>query len=145
LFLFARFDWPVLLLLVLAYPAVALALNSVWNLHYLLSAGRRSAGQAESPSAVGTLMVVVLSFLVFLPAMWTMRFITRCVCERAGLVLFASGTDDFASADAWLRFVHVGLPITGAGTLAVQYAVNLVLLLVLARLFRNVQVFRDSP
>ena len=77
LLIYARFDWPILLLLILAYPAIALALNSVWNLHYLLSATKRAAGNAQSPSAVGTLMVVVLSFLVFIPAVWTTRFLAK--------------------------------------------------------------------
>jgi len=85
------FEWPILLLLLFAYPAIALTLNSVWNLQYLLSATRRAAGHSQSPSAVGTLMVVVLSFLVFVPAVWTMRFLLRFLCQRAGLVLTADG------------------------------------------------------
>ena len=81
LLIYARFDWPIVLLLIFAYPAIALALNSVWNLHYLLSATRRAAGHAQSPSAVGTVMVVALSFLVFVPAVWTARFLARCLAK----------------------------------------------------------------
>ena len=48
LLIYARFDWPMVLLLLFAYPAIALAFNSVWNLHYLLSATRRAASKAQS-------------------------------------------------------------------------------------------------
>jgi hypothetical protein len=144
LLIYARFDWPILLLLLLAYPAIALALNLVWNLHYLHSASRRAGGQSESPSAVGTLMVVVLSFLVFVPGLWAMRFIARCFCDKAGLVLTGDGFPSFGSAEAWLRFLPVGLPLTGAGALGVQYLVNFLLLLALARLFQGVEVSREA-
>ncbi len=144
LLIYARFDWPILLLLLFAYPAVALALNLVWNLHYLLSATRRAGGQSQSPSAVGTLMVVVLSFLVFIPALWTMRFIARSFCERAGLLLTGDGFPSVGSGEAWLRFLPVGLPLTGAGALGVQYLVNFLLLLALARLFQGVEASRES-
>ena len=144
LLIYARFDWPIVLLLIFVYPAIALALNSVWNLHYLLSATRRAAGHAQSPSAVGTLMVVVLSFLVFIPAVWTTRFLARCLSERAGVVLSSDGLQGLANSDAWLRFLHTGIPLTGAGALAVQYLVDFLLLLALARLFQRAEVSRES-
>ncbi len=144
LLIYARFDWPILLLLVFAYPAIALALNSVWNLQYLLSATRRAAGHSQSPSAVGTLMVVVLSFLVFVPALWTMRFLLLRLCEKAGLVLSGDGFQGHVNPDAWLQFCHAGLPLSGAGALGVQYLVNFLLLLALARLFLRAEVSRES-
>jgi hypothetical protein len=144
LLIFARFDWPIVLLLLFAYPAIALAFNSVWNLHYLLSATRRAGGQAQSPSAVGTVMVVALSFLVFVPAVWTGRLLARCLSERAGVVLTSDGMQGLANSEAWLRFLHIGLPLTGVGAVGVQYLVNLILLLALARLFQRAEVSRES-
>lgn len=144
LLIYAQFDWPILLILIFAYPAIALALNSVWNLHYLLSATRRAAGHAQSPSVVGTLIVVVLSFLVFVPALWTTRFLARCLSERAGVALTADGLQGLANSDAWLKFLHTGIPLTGAGALGVQYLVDFLLLLALARLFQRADVSRES-
>ena len=144
LLLYARFDWPILLLLIFAYPAIALALNSVWNLHYLLSATRRAAGHTQSPSAVGTVMVVALSFLVFVPAVWTTRWLARCLAEKAGVVLTADGLQGLSHADAWLRFLHLGLPLSGAWALGVQYLVDFLLLLALTRLFQRAEVSRES-
>jgi hypothetical protein len=144
LLIYARFDWPILLLLIFAYPAIALALNSVWNLHYLLSATRRAAGHAQSPSAGGTLIVVLLSFLVFVPAVWTGRFLARILSEKAGVMLTADGMQGLANSEAWLRFLHFGLPVTGVGALGVQYLVDLLLLLALARMFQRFEVSRDS-
>jgi hypothetical protein len=144
LLIYARFDWPIVLLLIFAYPAIALALNSVWNLHYLLSATRGAAGHAQSPSAVGTVMVVVISFLVFIPAVWTTQFLARCLSERAGVALTSDGLQGLANSEAWLRFLHTGIPLTGAGALGVQYLVDFLLLLALARLFRRAEVFHES-
>ena len=45
LLIYARFEWPMVLLLLFAYPAIALAFNTVWNLHYLLSATRQAGQQ----------------------------------------------------------------------------------------------------
>ena len=144
LFIYARFDWPILLLLLLAYPAIALALNSVWNLHYLLSATKQAAGQAQSPSPIGTLTVVVLSFLVFLPAIWTGRFLFHRLGERLGVVLAGDGVQGVGNAETWLNFFHTGIPLTGAGAIGVQYLVDFLLLLALARLFHRAEVSRES-
>ncbi len=144
LLIYARFDWPILLLLIFAYPAIALALNSVWNLHYLLSATRRAAGHTQSPSAVGTVMVVALSFLVFVPAVWTTRLLARCLAEKAGVVLSADGLQGLSNADAWLKFLHFGLPLSGAWALGVQYLVDFLLLLALARLFQRAEISHES-
>jgi hypothetical protein len=144
LLIYARFEWPVVVLLLFAYPAIALAFNSVWNLHYLLSASRRLASQAQSPSAVGTVMVVALSFLVFIPAVWTGRFLARILSDKAGVILTSDGMQGLANSTAWLNFLHVGLPLTGVGALGVQYLVDLLLLLALARLFQRFEVSRDS-
>ncbi len=117
---FARFDWLMFLFMLLAYPAVALALNGVWNIHYLLAAARRAGGQTESASPVALLMVVVLSFLVFYPAGWSAVFVGKHFYSRfAETLAFATG-------------------------LVVQYLVDFVLLVLLARLFQRFEVSRDS-
>ena len=144
LLIYARFDWPIGLLLILAYPAIALALNCVWNLFYLWSATRRAAGNTQAPSAVGTAMVVVPSFLVFVPAVWTALHLGRWLAQSAGVFLTSDGLQGLTNSGAWLRFFHVGLPLTGAGTLGVQYLVDLVLLLALARLFQRAEVSNES-
>jgi hypothetical protein len=110
---YARFDWPTMLLMLLAYPAVALGLNAIWNLHYLLSATKFAGGQARSASAVGTLMVVALSFLIFFPAGWTAVQIGDCFVDPGGKPRIAPAF---------------------AGGLAVQYVVDLLLVLTLAKL-----------
>jgi hypothetical protein len=123
LLMYARFDWPTVLLLLLVYPAVALALNGVWNLHYLLSATRRAGGQAQTASAVGSLIVVALSFLIFYPAGWT--------AVRIG--------DHFAELGG-----KPNIALAGAGFLGVQYLMDFVLVLTLAKLFQRFEVSRDS-
>jgi hypothetical protein len=117
---FARFDWIVIVLVLLAFPAIVLAVNCVWNLHYLLSAAKRAGGGAHSDTAVGTLMTVVLSFLVFFPAGWAGPEIGRHIKGPFG--------------DA------AGL----ATALAVQYGVDFLLLLALAELFQRSNLSRDS-
>jgi len=116
LMLSGRFEWFLLLVMLLGFPAVALALNSVWNLHYLLAATKRAGGKAESASSVTILMVVALSFLVFYPAGWAAITVGRRVpgpiCESVGF-------------GVWL---------------VVQYAVDFCLLLLLAKLFRRFEV-----
>jgi hypothetical protein len=123
LLIYARLDWLLIPLLLLAYPAVALALNGVWNLHYLLSATRRAGGRAHSPTAVSSLMVVALSFLIFYPAGWTSAWIG----------------DHFAGNGG-----QPALALAGAGFLAVQYFVDLMLVLVLAKMLERFEVARDS-
>ncbi|MGA2656480.1 MAG: putative ABC exporter domain-containing protein [Verrucomicrobiota bacterium] len=121
LLIFARFPWPLLVLLLLGYPAIALALNSVWNLHYLLAATRQAAGRAQSASPVGTLMVVVLSFLVFFPAAWTADRLRHCLTGP------------------------YGLSITVGTALAIQFAVDFLLILALAELFQRFEISREAP
>jgi hypothetical protein len=89
-------------------------------------------------------IVVALSFLVFVPAVWTGRLLARCLSERAGVILTSDGMQGLANSEAWLRFLHFGLPVTGVGALGVQYLVDLLLLLALARLFQRFEVSRDS-
>jgi hypothetical protein len=120
---YARFDWPTVLLLLLVFPAVALALNGIWNLHYLLSATRRAGGQTQTPSAVGSLIVVALSFLIFYPAGWT--------AVRIG--------DHFAELGG-----KPNVALAGAGFLGVQYLIDFILVLTLAKLFQRFEVSRDS-
>lgn len=115
---YASFPPLILLLLVLAFPAIGIALNSVWNLHYLLAATKRAAG--EDVTAVGTLMIVALSFLVFYPAGWTIFWVGRHLHENTG----------------------IQLPL--AAGLAVQYAIDALVILVLGKLFHRSEVTRDA-
>lgn len=120
LVVFAHFDWLTALMSLLIFPAIVLALNGVWNLHYLLAATKRAGGKAESASPVALLMVVALSFLNFYPASWTALQV---------------GRHAFGSFSEPLAF--------GVG-LAVQYFVDFLLVLILARLFQRFEVSRDS-
>ncbi len=116
---FARFPWYLVFLIVVIYPAVVLALNSVWNLHYLLAATKRAGGKAESASPAATLMVVAFSFCVFLPAIWTGQFVGKLLPWPAGL------------------------PIGFGSAVAVQCVIDLLLVLLLARIYQNFEVSRD--
>ena len=115
---YGKFSWLLAVLMPLAYPAVALALNTVWNIHYLVAATQRAAGQ--SVSAVGTLMVVALSFMVFYPAGWVALRIGQHLPEHAG----------------------IQLPL--AAGLLIQYLVDLALLMILARLYHHIEVCREG-
>ena len=116
LVLSSRFSVVTMLFIVLAYPAVALALNAVWNIHYLIAATKRAAGQ--NVSTVGTLLIVALSFLVFYPAAWATLRIGQYLPEHSG----------------------IQLPLlTG---LVIQYSVDLCLVLLLARLYNRFEVAR---
>lgn len=116
LMLCGRFEWLLLLVMLLGFPAVALGLNGVWNLHYLLAATKRAGSKAESASSVTVLMVVALSFLIFYPAGWAAvtfgKQVPGPICEPVGI-------------GVWL---------------AVQYAVDFCLLLLLAKLFQRFEV-----
>jgi hypothetical protein len=116
LMLCGRFEWLLLLVMLLGFPAVALGLNSVWNVHYLMASSKRAGGKAESASSVTILMVVALSFLIFYPAGWAAvevgRRVPGPICEPIGI-------------SVWL---------------AVQYLVDFCLLLLLAKLFQRFEV-----
>jgi hypothetical protein len=120
LLVYGQLQWSTIIVMLLAYPAIAVALNGVWNLHYLRSAAKRLGGEARSASALEALMVVALSFLIFYPAGWAALAIGKHLPER------------------------IGVPLGVATWLAVQYAVDFLLILLLARLFRDFQVARDS-
>jgi hypothetical protein len=120
---YGRFPWSVLALMLFSYPAIALALNGVWNLHYLLSGTRRAGGRAQSASVVGTLMVVALSFLIFFPAGWTAVQIGNHFVDLGG---------------------KPGFALAAGGFLAIQYFVDFLLVLVLAKMFQRFEVSRDS-
>jgi hypothetical protein len=115
-----RFEWPLFVLVTLGFPAVALALNAVWNLHYLLAATKRVGGRGESASPVGMVMVVVLSFLIFYPAGWAAVFVGR-------------------HTYGWY-----GAPLAFGTWLAVQYLVDFLLVLMLAKLFQRFEVARTA-
>jgi hypothetical protein len=123
LIILGKFDWPTLAFVVLGYPAISLALNSVWNIHYLLAAAKRTQGAGSSSSAVGMVMVVALSFLVFYPAGWT----TIKVANH-----FVAQTQSLA------------LALAAVAGLAVQYGVDLLLILTMAKLFNTFEIARDS-
>ena len=115
---YANFPWLLLVLIPLAYPAVVVALNIIWNIHYLLAASQRAAGQ--NVSAVGTLIVVALSFLVFYPAGWTALRVGNYLPEHSG----------------------IELPL-GVG-LFVQYAIDVFLLFVLTRLYHRLEASQET-
>ncbi len=120
LMLFARFDWLVMLGLLLAFPAVVLALNGVWNLHYLLAATKQAGGKAGSASPVTMVMVAILSFLIFYPAGW---------------LALKVGRNTYGPSSELLAF---------AVWLAVQYLIDFLLVIALAKLFQRFEVSRDS-
>jgi hypothetical protein len=60
------------------------------------------------------------------------------------VALTSDGLQGLANSEAWLSFLHTGVPLTGAGALGVQYLVDFLLLLALARLFRRAEVFHES-
>jgi len=122
LVILGHFDLPTLTFVLLGYPAVALALNGIWNVHYLLSATKPGTGEGTSGTAVGTLMVVALSFLIFFPAGWvTVKVANQFITENS----------KFAFA------------VAGACGLGIQYTVDALLILVIAALFQHFEVSRD--
>jgi hypothetical protein len=120
LLIFGQFPWPWILVFLLGYPAIALGLNAVWNLHYLLSATRQATGKAQSASAFGTLLVVALSFLVFFPAGWTADHLR-----------------------GWLHGSY-GLPASFGVAVAVQFGVDFLLILALAELLQRSEVGQEA-
>jgi hypothetical protein len=115
---YGKFPWLLLIAIPLAYPAVVLALNIVWNIHYLLAATQRAAGQ--NSSAVGTLIVVALSFLIFYPAGWAGLRLGQYLPDQSG----------------------IQLPV--CATLIVQYAIDLLLLLILAKLYDRLEMTKET-
>jgi len=118
LLVYGDFPWLLLIMIPLAYPALVLALNIVWNFHYLLAATQRASGQNDS--AVGTLIVVALSFLIFYPAGWTGLRLGRYLPDQSG----------------------IQLPLGVA--LIVQYGIDLLLLVFLAKLYDRLQVIQET-
>jgi hypothetical protein len=109
------------LFVLLAFPAVALGLNGVWNLHYLLAATRRAGGKAESASPVTLLMVVALSFLIFYPAGWLAIEAGRRVTSQQASIALGVGV--------WL---------------VTQYAVDFLVVALIVRLFQRFEVASDT-
>ncbi|HSU57351.1 MAG TPA: putative ABC exporter domain-containing protein, partial [Candidatus Dormibacteraeota bacterium] len=120
LFLFGPLEWPLVLVVVFGFPAVALGLNGVWNLHYLLSATRRAGDKAESASPVGMVIIVALSFLIFYPAGWAALEIGQYTTGSLTVVL---------GVIVWLL---------------VQYAIDFGLLALLANLFQRFEPARHG-
>jgi hypothetical protein len=100
-------------LLAVLYPTVAFGVNLVWNIHYLVSNARPGGAADKSITAVGTLLIVGLSIAVFYPAIWT------------GVKFF-----NLTSNPSWALL----------GFCAVQLIIDALLVLNLARLFRNLEV-----
>lgn len=123
LLLLGKLDWPTLVLIVLGYPAVSLALNSVWNLHYLLAATKRVRGQTDSSSPVALVLVVALSFLVFYPAGWTTITIANHFPEE---------------------LKTLGFTLAAASGLVIQLGVDLLLLGAMAKCFEQFEVSREG-
>ena len=120
LMIFARFEWFVLVPLLLGFPAVALALNGVWNLHYLLAGAKHAGRKARAASPVAMVLIVALSFLVFYPAGW--------VALQVGRNTFGPYSEMVAFA-VWL---------------VTQYLIDFLVLLVLAQLFQRFELSRDA-
>jgi hypothetical protein len=120
LLIYGRLEWTTTAIVLAACPAIVLALNGVWNLHYLQAAAKRAGGQTHSASAVGTVVIVALSFLIFYPAGWLAVTVGSHIKGRSGVPL-------------------------GVGTwFTVQYLVDFLLLVLLARLFQRFEVSRES-
>jgi len=81
---------------------------------------RRAGNRTESAGPVTMVMVVALSFLVFYPAGW--------LAIEVGRHTFGPSSEVIATM-AWL---------------AVQYSVDVLLVLLLANLFQRFEVARDS-
>ncbi len=119
LFIYGRFSLAMLGVIGLFYVAVAVGINAIWNTHYLLSSARHisSASPAPSASAAGTLAIVALSFASFFPAGWMAQWLYG---RRAN-------------------------PIEAAAVFVViQGIVDVLLIINMARLFRQFEVARDS-
>jgi hypothetical protein len=116
----AKFDFLFGLLVILSFPAVAIALNAVWNLHYLLAATKHAGNRTETVSPMALLLVVALSFLIFYPAGWAAIEIGQ----------HTRGPSSETKAIAtWL---------------VIQYAVDALLVFLLASLYQRFEVARDS-
>jgi hypothetical protein len=107
----------------LGFPALALALNSVWNLHYLIAATKSISGRPGANSAVGIVMVVALSFLVLYPAGWITIKVANLFLDRNQPVAFT---------------------VAAATGLAVQYGIDLLLIAIMGRLFRTFEFSREG-
>jgi hypothetical protein len=123
LIILGKFDWPTLVFVTLGFPATALALNSVWNVHYLIAAARRMSGRPGANSAVGVVMVVAMSFLVLYPAGWTTIKVANLFVDKNQALAFSIAA--------------------GVG-LAVQYGVDFLIIAIMARLFQTVELFSEG-
>ena len=116
----SKFDFLFSLLVILAFPAVTIALNAVWNLHYLLAATKHAGNRTETVSPVALLLVVALSFLIFYPAGWA--------AAEVGQHTYGPSSEMKAIA-TWL---------------VIQYTVDALLVFLLASLYQRFEVARDS-
>lgn len=116
LMVYARPGMWASLMMILFFPAISLAINGVWNAYYLGAATKRAAGKTEAASAVGMVMMVALSFAVFFPAIFAARYASRHWSDDA----------------AWVAAI------------AMQYGVDILLVLAMVYLFKNFEVSRDT-
>jgi hypothetical protein len=72
---FTPFSLGTLIAMVFGFPAVAVGVNVVWNLQYLLFAVRKTSGvsKPEKRSTFGALFVLGLAFGVFFPSCWLLH------------------------------------------------------------------------
>ena len=72
---FTPFSLGTLMAMLLGFPAVAVGVNAVWNLQYLLFATKHSSGvgKPEKRSTFGALFVLGLAFGVFFPSCWLLH------------------------------------------------------------------------
>jgi hypothetical protein len=72
---FTPFSLGTLIAMLLGFPAVAVGVNAVWNLQYLLFAVKQTSGvgKPEKRSTFGALFVLGLAFGVFFPSCWLLH------------------------------------------------------------------------
>jgi hypothetical protein len=123
----------------LAYPAIALALSGLWNIHYVLAAKRHGGSGSQTGTAVGNVLVVAFSFLVFAPALWTLIHLSK----STGVI---QSSDDALPENLamWGKAMHNGFPLAAGGALGMQYLVDILLLLLLAWLFSRFEASRET-
>ena len=75
LFPFTPFSLGTLIAMLLGFPAVAVGVNAIWNLQYLLFAAHQTSGvgKPEKRSVFGSLFVLGLAFGVFFPSCWLLH------------------------------------------------------------------------
>jgi hypothetical protein len=109
-----RFRLETVLMVICGYPAIAIGVSAVWNIHHLLFVSNQSCavGRPNATKAEGALMVLAMAFGVFFPAGFVLKTL--------------SSTPTLA----------------GSSAIVIQYAVDWCLIIVLAHLFERFEGHR---